>query len=124
RRAKRPPPDTSDPLLTKVREPPGDEPTRDLPQPPPPVREDKAQAEPPPAVPEPEYGSKRPYATRPAERLPSTMRLAPGIAERQVRAILGNRIGEDGPNGVSEFSTKYEAKLVRAAKAMAKRGEV
>ncbi|WP_266214530.1 DUF3560 domain-containing protein [Paraliomyxa miuraensis] len=60
----------------------------------------------------------------PFEPLPSTQRLAPGVIERQVRAILTNRIADDGPNGVSEFSTKHEPRHVRVIKAMAKRGVV
>src|SRR5690606_14703224 len=61
----------------------------------------------------------RPYGTRPADLV--------GVGAKrqsQVRAILTNRIADDGPQGVSEFSTKHEPGMVRAAKAMAKRGEV
>ncbi|MCX4244198.1 DUF3560 domain-containing protein [Paraliomyxa miuraensis] len=60
----------------------------------------------------------------PFEPLRSTDRIPRGFIERQVRAVLTNRIADDGPNGVSEFSTKHEPRHVRAIKAMAKRGEV
>ncbi|MEX1364432.1 MAG: hypothetical protein AB1Z98_15005, partial [Nannocystaceae bacterium] len=55
---------------------------------------------------------------------PTKRRAEAGSAERTVRTILSTRIAEDGPKGVSEFSTEHEPSMVRAVRRMSKRGEV
>ncbi|MCX4239483.1 hypothetical protein [Paraliomyxa miuraensis] len=73
----------------------------------------------PPVRPPAPAGRRHPF-----EPLASTQRIPRGFIERQVRAVLTNRIADDGPNGVSEFSTKHEPRHVRVIKEMAKRGVV
>ncbi|MCX4239220.1 hypothetical protein [Paraliomyxa miuraensis] len=73
----------------------------------------------PPVRPPAPAGRRHPF-----EPLASTQRIPRGFIERQVRAILTNRIADDGPNGVSEFSIKHEPRHVRVIKEMAKRGVV
>lgn len=107
RRAKRPPSDTSDPLLGRAdaRLDPAEE------------RLESA-ANGPPAEPVAAARRQGLHGSRTGDRV------GVGISQRQVRSILSNRIHDDGPHGVSEFSTKHEPRLVRAAKLMAERGEV